>query len=73
MATRGQELKTTPRTVTRLGRETALRGKMKFNESVTISGRFDGEIDASGFLYIENGADVPALMFAHRRWGRLRG
>ncbi len=60
MAPRGQELKTTPRTITRLGRETTLKGKMKFKESVTISGRFEGEIDALGYLYIEDGADVRA-------------
>lgn len=60
MAARGQELKTTPRTVTRLGRETTLKGTMRFKESVTISGRFEGEIDALGYLYIEDGADVRA-------------
>ncbi|HUX49715.1 MAG TPA: polymer-forming cytoskeletal protein [Spirochaetia bacterium] len=60
MATRVQELKTVPSTVTRLGKETVLKGKMRFRESVTISGRFEGQIEASGFLYIDSGADVRA-------------
>lgn len=60
MAARNLDPRTIQRTVTRLGKETVLSGKMRFRESVTISGRFEGEIDASGFLFVEAGADVRA-------------
>lgn len=60
MATRPLDLKAIPQTTTRLGRETSLKGRLKFTESVTISGKFEGHIDAEGFLYVEEGADVRA-------------
>jgi len=46
--------------VTTLGKETVFNGVMKFDESLKIEGEFDGEIDSSGFLYVENGANVVA-------------
>jgi len=54
------ENKNIPRTITRLGAETRFKGTMRFTESVRISGRFEGEIVATGFLYIDEGADVRA-------------
>ncbi len=60
MATKQLDLKNLPQTATRLGRETSLKGRLRFTDSVTISGRFEGQIDAEGFLYVEEGADVRA-------------
>jgi cytoskeletal protein CcmA (bactofilin family) len=45
---------------TTLGRETSFSGILKFRESLKIDGRFDGEIESPGFLYVENGATVKA-------------
>ena len=45
---------------TTLGRETVFRGTMKFSESLKIDGNFEGDIESSGFLYIEEGAMVKA-------------
>lgn len=46
--------------VTTLGRETDFSGSLSFSESLKIEGRFDGEIDSTGFLYIDEGAEVKA-------------
>ena len=43
-----------------LGRETGFSGKLKFQESLMIRGNFEGEIDAQGFLHIDEGAEVRA-------------
>ncbi len=56
---------TIPKTATRLGRETALKGRLRFTDSVSIRGRFEGEIDADGFLFVEDGADVRANIRVH--------
>ncbi len=48
------------RITTTLGKETVFNGIMKFQDSLKIDGRFDGEITSRGFLYIENGAVVTA-------------
>ena len=45
---------------TTLGKETNFSGILKFRESLKIDGKFDGEIESPGFLYIENGAVVKA-------------
>jgi len=45
---------------TTLGKETVFRGTMKFSESLKIDGNFEGDIESSGFLYIEEGAEVRA-------------
>jgi len=45
---------------TTLGRETVFKGIMKFSESLKIDGNFEGDIESSGFLYIEEGACVKA-------------
>jgi cytoskeletal protein CcmA (bactofilin family) len=45
---------------TRFGKNSVLKGVLKFSTSVTISGKFEGEIDSTGFLYIEDGAEVKA-------------
>ena len=45
---------------TTLGKETIFRGTMKFSESLKIDGNFEGDIESSGFLYIEEGAEVRA-------------
>lgn len=42
--------------VTILGRETAFNGVMKFSDVLRIEGSFKGNIDATGFLYVEKGA-----------------
>lgn len=43
-----------------LGEETVLKGVMKFSDSLKIDGIFEGDIVATGFLYIENGAVINA-------------
>lgn len=48
------EIKTT------LGPETAFNGVMKYNESLKISGRFQGRIESGGFLMVDKGAEVLA-------------
>lgn len=45
---------------TTLGKETNFNGVLKFRESLKIDGKYEGEIESSGFLYIENGAMVKA-------------
>jgi cytoskeletal protein CcmA (bactofilin family) len=56
-----EELKSPiPRTATRLGKNAVVKGTMRFNESVRISGRFEGEIVSEGFLFVEDGAEVHA-------------
>lgn len=54
------ELETYQKTESRLGRATVLKGVLKFSTSVRISGKFEGEIDSNGFLYVEEGAEVRA-------------
>jgi cytoskeletal protein CcmA (bactofilin family) len=53
-------------TDSRLGTGTRFVGKLRFQGSVTISGQYEGEIDASGFLYIRDGARVRADVSASR-------
>ncbi|MBI9103350.1 MAG: polymer-forming cytoskeletal protein [Spirochaetales bacterium] len=48
------------RTRTTLGSETVFDGIMRFTESLKIDGNFKGEIESTGFLYIEKGARVSA-------------
>jgi cytoskeletal protein CcmA (bactofilin family) len=45
---------------TTLGKETNFHGILKFRESLKIDGKFEGEIESPGFLYVENGAVVKA-------------
>lgn len=54
------EPKDLPRILTRLGKNTGFKGTLRFTESVQVAGRFEGEIFASGFLYIQDGAQVHA-------------
>ena len=53
-------------TDSRLGTGTRLKGTLRFKGSVTISGEYEGQIDASGFLYIQDGAMVKADVRARR-------
>jgi cytoskeletal protein CcmA (bactofilin family) len=48
------------KTESRLGPATSLKGKLKFSTSARISGKLEGEIDSTGFLYVEYGAEVRA-------------
>lgn len=54
------EIKAGEKITTTLGKETVFSGTMKFSRSLKIDGRFEGEIVSSGFLYIEEGAEVNA-------------
>lgn len=45
---------------TTLGKETVFSGTMRFTSSLKIDGRFEGEIESSGCLYVEEGAYVRA-------------
>jgi cytoskeletal protein CcmA (bactofilin family) len=60
MARNARKKKDLPRIATRLGKRTSFNGRMRFTAPVKISGRFEGEIIAEGFLYIEEGAYVRA-------------
>ena len=53
-------LETYQKTEARLGSGASLKGKLKFSSSVRISGKFEGEIEGAGFLYVEYGAEVRA-------------
>ena len=57
---KNNEHKVHEKIVTTLGRETNFNGILRFKESLKIDGRFEGEIESPGFLYIENGATVTA-------------
>jgi cytoskeletal protein CcmA (bactofilin family) len=48
------------KTESRLGPATVLKGTLKFSTSVRISGKFEGEIESTGFLYVECGAEIQA-------------
>jgi cytoskeletal protein CcmA (bactofilin family) len=52
------------KTESRLGPATALKGTLKFSTSVRISGKFEGEIESTGFLYVECGAEIRAAIKA---------
>jgi cytoskeletal protein CcmA (bactofilin family) len=43
---------------TTLGKETVFMGTLRFTESLKIDGRFEGDIDATGFLFISPDAEV---------------
>ena len=43
-----------------LGSETSFSGTMRFQRSLKIEGRFQGRISSSGFLFIEEGAEIDA-------------
>ena len=57
---KNNDIKGIERISTTLGRETVFKGTMKFSESLKIDGNFEGDIESSGFLYIEEGANVKA-------------
>ena len=57
---RTSEPKDLPRILTRLGKDTNLKGTLRFSESVEISGTLEGKIIAEGFLYIREGASITA-------------
>ncbi len=52
--------RTIEQTETRLGRTTRFVGTLRFSTSARVSGTYEGEIEAKGFLYIEDGANVKA-------------
>lgn len=54
------EIKAGEKIITTLGKETVFSGTMRFSRSLKIDGKFEGEIISSGFLYIEEGAEVKA-------------
>jgi cytoskeletal protein CcmA (bactofilin family) len=47
-------------TASRLGRHTRFNGTLRFTQSVTIYGEYQGRIEAEGLLYIAAGATVRA-------------
>lgn len=60
------DLNAIPDCHSRLGPETVFKGKLRFKESVRIGGHYEGEIEAAGFLYVEEGATVKADIQADR-------
>lgn len=49
-----------PKTVTRIGKTVKMKGTLRFSESVQLSGEFEGKIESTGYLYIEDGAEITA-------------
>jgi len=49
-----------PLIATTLGEETTFAGTLRFKDSLRIKGKFEGEIDAMGRLYIDTDAVVNA-------------
>ncbi len=49
----------------KLGKDTILKGILKFDHSVRVQGKFEGSIESSGFLFIEEGAVVRAEIKAN--------
>jgi cytoskeletal protein CcmA (bactofilin family) len=49
-----------PLIATTLGKETSFAGTLRFKDSLRIKGKFEGEIDAMGRLYIDADAIVNA-------------
>ena len=47
---------------TTLGAETHFSGTLRFKDSLRIRGRFEGEIDATGRLYIDPEAEVKSVI-----------
>jgi len=56
--------KSLPRFATRLGSRTHFNGTLRFRQPLRVSGRFEGDIVAGGFLYVEEGAVVAADIHA---------
>ena len=58
-----------------LGKETEFSGVLRFSRSLSIQGKFDGTIDAKGYLYVEQGAVVNADIRARSAVisGQVRG
>ena len=54
------DLSAIPECHSRLGPETVFKGKLRFKESVRVGGQYEGEIEAAGFLYVEESATVKA-------------
>lgn len=54
------EIKAGEKITTTLGKETVFSGTMRYSKSLKIDGKFEGEIISSGFLYIEEGAEIRA-------------
>ena len=57
---RSSHAKGTDTIATTLGKETVFSGTMRFTSSLKIDGRFEGEIESSGYLHVEEGAHVRA-------------
>ena len=57
---KSNDLKGIERIATTLGKETNFSGIMKFKTSLKIDGKFQGKINSSGFLYVEDGAVINA-------------
>ena len=57
---RPQESRNIEPIMTTLGKETVFKGTMKFTKSLRIRGYFEGDIESSGFLLVEEGATIKA-------------
>ena len=57
---RSQESRNIELIMTTLGKETVFKGTMKFTKSLRIRGYFEGDIESSGFLLVEEGATIKA-------------
>ena len=57
---KGNKDDSSPVIATTLGKETCFSGTLRFKDSLRIKGKFEGEIDAMGRLYIDADAVVNA-------------
>jgi len=53
-------IKTVDNITTILGPDTSLSGTLRFTSSLMIRGKFEGNIEAKGSLYIADSADIKA-------------
>lgn len=57
------KIKTQPgseKIITTLSSMTVLKGNLKFTKPLKIKGKFEGEIESTGYLFIDEGAQVKA-------------
>ena len=57
---RSQDNKNIEPIMTTLGKETVFKGTMKFTKSLRVAGYFEGDIESTGFLFVEDGATIKA-------------
>lgn len=57
---KGGEIFELEKITTTFGRHTSFKGTLNYSKALKIDGKFEGEINSSGFLYIEKDAEIKA-------------